>query len=80
MLSHKNTKNANFLFIVDMLKDLLEQELITDKKCILHGLRRDFEGLDNECPYQDGTEERHGKGFKIFAPEGLFPFLGRAVP
>ena len=32
MLSHKNTKNANFLFIVDMLKDLLEQELITDKE------------------------------------------------
>ena len=28
MLSNKNTKNANFLFIVDMLKDLLAQELI----------------------------------------------------
>lgn len=32
MLSNKNTKNANFLFIVDMLKDLLEQELITEKE------------------------------------------------
>ena len=32
MLSHKNTKNANFLFIVDMLKDLLAQELITDRE------------------------------------------------
>ena len=31
MLSNKNTKNANFLFIVDMLKDLLE-ELITEKE------------------------------------------------
>ena len=30
MLSNKNTKNANFLFIVDMLKDLLAQELITE--------------------------------------------------
>ena len=26
MLSNKNTKNANFLFIADMLKDLLAQE------------------------------------------------------
>ena len=32
MLSNKNTKNANFLFIVDMLKDLLGQELITEKE------------------------------------------------
>ena len=32
MLSHKNTKNANFLFIVDMLEDLLAQELITDRE------------------------------------------------
>ena len=32
MLSNKNTKNANFLFIVDMLKDLLVQELITEKE------------------------------------------------
>ncbi len=32
MLSHKNTKNANFLFIVDMLKDLLTRGLITDKE------------------------------------------------
>lgn len=32
MLSNKNTKNANFLFIVDMLKDLLAQELITEKE------------------------------------------------
>lgn len=32
MLSNKNTKNANFLFIVDMLKDLLTQELITEKE------------------------------------------------
>lgn len=32
MLSLKNTKNANFLFIVDMLKDLLSQELITEKE------------------------------------------------
>ena len=31
MLSNKNTKNANFLFIVDMLKDLLAQEMITEK-------------------------------------------------
>lgn len=32
MLSFKNTKNANFLFIVDMLKNLLSQELITEKE------------------------------------------------
>lgn len=32
MLSHKNTKNANFLFIVDMLKHLLAQGMITDKE------------------------------------------------
>lgn len=32
MLSNKNTKNANFLFIVDMLKDLLAQELITENE------------------------------------------------
>ena len=32
VLSNKNTKNANFLFIVDMLKDLLAQELITEKE------------------------------------------------
>ena len=32
MLSNKNTKNANFLFIVDMLKDLLAQKLITEKE------------------------------------------------
>ena len=32
MLSNKNTKNANFLFIVDMLKDLLAQEMITEKE------------------------------------------------
>ena len=32
MLSNKNTKNAIFLFIVDMLKDLLTQELITEKE------------------------------------------------
>ena len=32
MLSNKNTKNANFLFIVDMLKDLLAQELSTEKE------------------------------------------------
>lgn len=32
MLSNKNTKNANFLFIVDMLKDLLAHELITEKE------------------------------------------------
>lgn len=32
MLSNKNTKNANFLFIADMLKDLLAQELITEKE------------------------------------------------
>ena len=32
MLSNKNTKNANFLFIVDMLKNLLAQELITEKE------------------------------------------------
>ena len=32
MLSHKNTKNANFLFIVDMLKDLLAREMITEKE------------------------------------------------
>ena len=32
MLSHKNTKNANFLFILDMLKDLLARGLITDKE------------------------------------------------
>lgn len=32
MLSNKNTKNANFLFIVDMLKALLTQELITEKE------------------------------------------------
>ena len=31
MLSNKNTKNANFLFIADMLKYLLAQELIKDK-------------------------------------------------
>lgn len=34
MLSNKNTKNANFLFIVDMLKDLLAQELITEKEYV----------------------------------------------
>ncbi len=32
MLSYKNTKNANFLFIVAMLKELLAQEVITDKE------------------------------------------------
>ena len=32
MLSNKNTKNANLLFIADMLKDLLAQELITEKE------------------------------------------------
>ena len=32
MLSNKNTKNANFLVIVDMLKDLLAQELITEEE------------------------------------------------
>lgn len=32
MLSNKNTKNANFLFIVDMLKNLLAQELITENE------------------------------------------------
>ena len=32
MLSNKNAKNANFLFIVDMLKDLLALELITEKE------------------------------------------------
>ena len=32
VLSNKITKNANFLFIVDMLKDLLAQELITEKE------------------------------------------------
>ncbi len=32
MLSYKNTKNANFLFIVTMLKELLAQEVITDKE------------------------------------------------
>lgn len=32
MLSLKNTKNANSLFIVDMLKGLLSQELITEKE------------------------------------------------
>ena len=32
MLSNKNTKNANFLFIVDMLEDLLAQELIIEKE------------------------------------------------
>ena len=32
VLSNKNTKNVNFLFIVDMLKDLLAQELITEKE------------------------------------------------
>lgn len=32
VLSNKNTKNANFLFIVDMLKDLLAQELITENE------------------------------------------------
>ena len=32
MLSHKNTKNANFLFIVDMLNILLAQEVITEKE------------------------------------------------
>ena len=32
MLSNKNTKNANFRFIVDMLKNLLPQELITEKE------------------------------------------------
>ena len=32
MLSNKDTKNASFLFIVDMLKDLLTQELITEKE------------------------------------------------
>ena len=32
MLSNKNTKNANFLFIVDMLKDILAQELSTEKE------------------------------------------------
>ena len=34
MLSHKNTKNANYLFIVDMLKVLFEQELITEKEYV----------------------------------------------
>ena len=32
VLSNKNTKNVNFLFIVDMLKDLLAQKLITEKE------------------------------------------------
>ena len=32
VLSTKNTKNVNFLFIVDMLKDLLAQKLITEKE------------------------------------------------
>jgi len=32
MLSYKNTKNANFLFIVDLLQELLAQKLITDKE------------------------------------------------
>ena len=32
MLSEKNTKNANFLFIVDMLNILLAQEVITEKE------------------------------------------------
>ena len=34
MLSHKNTKNANFLFIVDMLRTLLARELITEKEYV----------------------------------------------
>lgn len=34
MLSNKNTINANFLFIADMLKDLLAQELITEKEYV----------------------------------------------
>ena len=34
MLSSKNTKKANFLFTVDMLKNLLAQELITEKEVI----------------------------------------------
>ena len=34
MLSNKNTNNANFLFIADMLKDLLAQELITEKEYV----------------------------------------------
>ena len=32
VLSNKNIKNVNFLFIVDMLKDLLAQKLITEKE------------------------------------------------
>ena len=32
VLSNKNTKNVNFLFIVDMLKDFLAQKLITEKE------------------------------------------------
>ena len=34
VLSNKNTKNVNFLFIVDMLKDLLAQKLITEKEYV----------------------------------------------
>jgi len=30
MLSLKNTKNANYLFIVTVLQELLDQHLITD--------------------------------------------------
>lgn len=32
MLSQKNTKNANFLFIVEMLQELLAMEVINDKE------------------------------------------------
>ena len=45
MLSNKNTKNANFLFIVDMLKDLLAQELITEKEYAAHRRRHSISAL-----------------------------------
>lgn len=32
MLSQKNTKNANFLFIISMLQDLLAREMISEKE------------------------------------------------
>ena len=32
MLSQKNTKNANYLFIISMLQDLLAKEMISEKE------------------------------------------------
>lgn len=32
MLSQKNAKNANYLFIISMLQDLLAKEMISEKE------------------------------------------------